>query len=319
MTLPPRLIFSMGEALVDLLPVADGLLRAVPGGSSYNVALALAGLQAPVAFVGRLSNDEHGQLMSAALARHGVDVTRVERDARPSPLALIERGTADGHVRYHIYLAETAHAPPELAGDWLDKAGHLHVSSFSAVCGAWGNAVMAALRQAQGVIPRSFDINIRAPLLPPRATTAALVEDRLALVGLVKASDDDLHWLHPDETPEAVASRWARDGRVVLLTRGAAGASLFRQGEVLTCPAPIINVVDTVGAGDVFLAAFLAQAHAEGGSRHGAIGSWPREPLHAALRFATIAGALACTRAGAVAPTRGEIRALEGAMASSAG
>jgi fructokinase len=231
-------------------------------------------------------------------------------------LAFVERGTADGHVRYNIYLAETAHAPPELSGDWLAKAAHLHVSSFSAVCGAWGQAVMAALAEARDRVSSSFDINIRAPLLPPRAQTAALVEQRVALVSIVKASDDDLNWLYPDETPDAVATRWARDGRIVLLTRASAGASAFRNGDLVSCPAPNIEVVDTVGAGDVFLAAFLAHALQEGVLGCGAIAPWDREHLHAALRFATIAGALTCTRAGAVAPTISEIRTLEGAIKS---
>jgi fructokinase len=307
------LIYSMGEALVDLLPVDNGLLRPAPGGSSYNVALALARLEAPVGFVGRLSNDENGQLMSDALTAAGVDIALVDRDRLPSPLSFIERGTATGHVQYNIYLAQTAHAPPDLAGDWLARAAHLHVSSFSAVCGAWGEAVAAALREAQHRISSSFDINIRAPLLPPRAQAAALVEERIALVSIVKASDDDLRWLYPDERPEAIATRWARDGRVVLLTRGARGASLFRNGDLLSCPAPNIDVVDTIGAGDAFLAAFLAHAISEGGLGRGAIGRWEGERLHAGLRFATIAGALTCTRAGAVAPTQSEIRTLQGA------
>jgi fructokinase len=310
---PQPRIFSMGEALVDLLPVDEGLLRPVPGGSPYNVALALAGFETPVAFVGRLSNDEPGQKMFDALVRLGVNVALVGRDPRPSPLAFVERGTAGGQARYNIYLAQTAHAPPYLAGDWLTKAGHLHVSSFSAICGAWGEAVAAALREAQRRISCSFDLNIRAPLLPSRAKTAALVEERVALVSMVKASEEDLAWLYPGETPDAVALRWAQDGRIVLLTRGAAGAAAFHNGDLVACPAPKIDVVDTIGAGDVFLAAFLAQMHSEGVLDRGAVATLNRKRLHAALRFATIAGALTCARAGAVAPTPSEIRALDGA------
>ena len=62
-------ILSMGEALVDVLPAGEGLWRPVPGGSSYNVALALGRLGAPAAFVGRLSRDEQGKRGSGLL--HG--------------------------------------------------------------------------------------------------------------------------------------------------------------------------------------------------------------------------------------------------------
>ena len=296
-------IFSMGEALVDLLPVENGLLRAVPGGSSYNVALALAGFDAPVAFVGCLSQDEQGQLMFEALTRSGVDVALVRRDPRPSPLAFVERATAGDQASYHIYLAETAHGPPHLPGDWLAKVAHLHVSSFSAICGAWGQAVAAALREAENRISSSFDLNIRAPLLPPRAETAALVEERVALVSVVKASEEDLAWLYPGEAPDAVGLRWAQHGRIVLLTRGAAGAVAFHNGDLVACPAPKIDIVDTIGAGDVFLAAFLAYAHSSGILKRNSLATSATAGLHGALRVATVAGALTCTRAGASAPT----------------
>lgn len=304
-----RRVLSMGEALVDVLPAENGLRRAVAGGSPYNVALALAGFGTPCGFVGRLSTDEEGASMRARLVAAGVDVTRVVDDARPSPLAWVRRADAQGQARFDIYLEGAAHAPPALASGWLDDAEHLHVSSFSAVAGAWGEAVLAALHEVRGRVSTSFDLNIRAPLLPPRAEATARIEARVALVDLVKASDEDLAWLYPDEAPDAVAARWAGAGRLVLLTRGAAGASLMMRERRLDCSAPRVEVADTVGAGDACVAGFLSDLARGEALGPGRMASQSQSRLAQALRFAVFAGALTCTRAGAQTPNLAELRA----------
>lgn len=301
-------ILSMGEAVVDVLPAADGLWRPVPGGSSYNVALALGRLGAPAAFVGRLSRDEQGEAMTQGLAAAGVDLALLSRDERPSPLSLVSRGSEATSARYSIYLDGTAHAPPTLPDDWLAGAAHLHVSSFSAISGAWGDSVLAALAQARGTISASLDINIRPALIPPPEESRALIERRLALVDMVKASDEDLAWLFPDRAPQDAAADWAkRFGCLVLLTRGADGATAISATDAIDCAAPRVKVADTVGAGDTFVAAFLARA-----GQAGALGAGWRvssDDLAGWLAYANAAAALCCARSGADAPTTYEINA----------
>ncbi|MFV0279544.1 MAG: carbohydrate kinase family protein [Rhodoblastus sp.] len=307
-----RKIYAMGEAVVDVLPADGGLWRPVPGGSSYNVALALGRLGAPSAFVGRLSRDEQGEIMLRALAEAGVATDLVARDDRPSPLSLVERGSQAQSPRYRIHLADTAHAPPDPPAGWLAGAAHLHVSSFSAFAGPWGEAVAAALVAAKGAATRSLDVNIRPNLLPSRDKTLELLDARLAHVEIVKASDEDLAWLFPGENPDETAARWSMDGLLVVLTRAAAGASVFGAGEPVHGAGLPVSVVDSVGAGDAFVAAFLTRALETGALETGALGETgrtTRERMAAILAFANMAGALSCTRAGADAPTRAEIEA----------
>lgn len=301
-------ILSMGEALVDVLPAEGGLWRPVPGGSSYNVALALGRLGAPAAFVGRLSADEQGRGMTAILAAAGVATGLVSIDNRPSPLSLVERGSEAGSARYSIHLAGTAHAPPDLPAGWLDNAAHLHVSSFSAVVGAWGAAVGDALAVARGRITRSFDVNIRPNLLPGREATQKLVAARLDEVEIVKASEDDLRWLFPRAEPQQVAANWSRRGRIAILTRGAQGAIAFIGGAAIHRPACPVAVVDTVGAGDAFMAAFLT--HALERVMLDGLAEENAEAIGALLNFANAAAALCCSRAGADMATRAEVDAL---------
>lgn len=300
-------ILSMGEAVVDVLPAGGGLWRPVAGGSSYNVALALGRLGARAAFVGRLSLDEQGERMTQTLNRAGVDTGLLCRDDRPSPLSLVEQGTQTGSARYAIHLAGTAHAPPNLPPNWREGAAHLHVSSFSAVTGDWGRAVAEALDAAKGFMTRSFDVNIRAALLPERTIARELIAERIERADLVKASDEDLSWLFPDRAPAETAADWSAQGRVTILTRGADGATLFVRGEALDCAGFGVPVGDTVGAGDVFMGGFLSRAGETGLLAR--IAQAAPDEIGALLRFANAAAALCCMRAGADAPTRAEAEA----------
>lgn len=298
-------IISLGESVVDVLPADGGLWRPVPGGSSYNFALALGRLDAPCAFAGRLSTDAQGESMRSILRDAGVDLDLCARDERPGPLSLVTIG-ANG-PSFEIYLEGTAHAPPVLAPDWLDGAAHLHVSSFSAVAGQWGEAVLEALQAARGRISASFDVNIRPRLLPAREATLAAIETRLALVDVVKASNEDLAWLRPDLPALDAAREWVRSyGCTVLLTRGADGVIACLPDEQIHLHGFATEVADTVGAGDCFIAGFLAEASRSGDLTDGlqkpaAIKEWGR--------FANAAAALCCSRAGADPATRPEVDA----------
>ena len=105
------MILISGEALIDLIPDPDkaNAYDAVLGGSPYNVAIGLARLGARTAFVSRLSADGNGEALAASLAENGVDLSFVARDARPTTLAFVMRGTAKTGSRYSFYLDATAY------------------------------------------------------------------------------------------------------------------------------------------------------------------------------------------------------------------
>ena len=108
------MIMISGEALIDLIPdpVKADAYDAVLGGSPYNVAIGLARLGAPTAFISRLSADGNGEALAGALAANGVDLSFVARDMRPTTLAFVMRGTAKTGSRYSFYLDGTAYDGP---------------------------------------------------------------------------------------------------------------------------------------------------------------------------------------------------------------
>ena len=134
-----------------------------------------------------------------------------------------------------------------------------------------------------------------------------MVEARVALATVVKASEEDFDWLYPGTPPSEAAARWAGLGpKLVVMTRGGAGAEAHFRGERIVQPSPRIDVVDTVGAGDSFMAALLAAMAGDG-----ALGAGGRAPSAAEvarwLLFALATAAITCTRQGADPPTRAEV------------
>jgi fructokinase len=299
-----------GEALVDLIPDRDrkNVYDAVLGGSPYNVAIGLGRLGAPTAFVSRLSNDPNGENLAAALSQAGVDLSLVTRDARPSPLAFVMRGTAQTGARYAFYLDATAFDGawpfPQV---WPNGARHLHVGSIAAVDPRHGASVVEALSMARSFGTTSFDPNIRPLVTPDRESVVELVERQIALTSFVKASDEDLRWLYPDRHPEASIASWALLGPAFcVMTRGEQGAVAYIKGERLAASSPVVEVVDTVGAGDSFMSALIAAMDVDG-----ALGAGARAPASAELArwlaFAVTASAITCTRKGSDPPTRAEV------------
>jgi len=307
-----KLVLVAGEALVDLLPRPrqPGLYEAVLGGSPFNVAIGLARLETRAAFAGRLSRDANGDRFVEALEKEGVDISFSLRAKQPSPLAFVAPHTAQTGARYAFYLKSTAYdgASP-LRNDWPAPVSHVHVGSFSALTGKHGEAALSVLKWARKHASSSFDPNIRPLVLPARSKVVSLVEARVRLCAIVKASDEDMQWLYPGRDATDAMADWASFGpRLAVLTRGGNGARAFFGQNSVVLPAPAIKVVDTVGAGDSFMAALLA-IMGEDGALGGQVSSIAREQVFKWLEFAIRAAAITCTRKGADPPRRAEIGA----------
>ena len=305
------MILISGEALIDLIPdpVKANAYDAVLGGSPYNVAIGLARLGSQTAFVSRISADGNGEALAAALAASGVDLGFLARDMRPTTLAFVMRGTAKTGSRYSFYLDGTAYDGPwPFPKEWPKAAQHLHVGSFSAV-ERHGEAVVEAMRLAGPRATVSFDPNIRPFVTPDREAVARLVERQVSLARIVKASEEDLEWLYPDRSIANTLAAWTKSGpRFCVATLGERGALAILGKDKVEIAAPLVEVVDTVGAGDSFMSALLSAM-----DRDHSLGAEAPQParseLEQWLRFAATASAITCTRKGSDPPTRPEVEA----------
>jgi len=306
-------IVVAGDALVDLIVRADGSITAVPGGGPYNSARAVGRLGVPVAWIGGLSTDRFGRELEAGLAGAGVDLSMAQRTDLPTTLALAEIG-ADGAASYRFYTDSTS-APAVLPGP---LARGLPEDTDAVLTGTLGFVLepMAATLEAMvAVLPPEMllmvDPNCRPSITRDPDAFRARIARVLARADIVKVSTEDLAFLVPGETPVAALGWLAALGpRVILVTDGAQPVRVLIDGVEHLVPAPAVDVVDTIGAGDTFGGAFLA-CLVQGGGGRGAAGD-PDAVLRAA-RFAVRASAFVCSRAGANPPTLAELGGWPGA------
>jgi len=308
-----------GEALVDLVPDDGGRLRALPGGSPFNVAVGLGRLGVPTALLGPISDDEHGTLLAGRLADAGVRTLPAARTARPTTLATVRLDDA-GHASYSFTLdgtSATGMGPDDLAAAVAEapEAGTaaLHVSLGAVTLASPGTGALLAelLADAASRPLASLDPNVRPAVIEDMDAERAAIARAVAAVDLVKVSDDDLRALHPDRDPLALAGEWARSGpALVVVTRGREGATAVRDDSgTLTVASLPVDVVDTVGAGDAFTSGLLAALDDRGLLDRAALRAADAATLREVLAFASRVAAVTCTRHGADPPRRDELPA----------
>jgi fructokinase len=301
-----------GEALIDLAPHGDGLVP-YPGGSPFNVAVGLGRLGVTTAYLGALSTDGFGALLTQRLTAAGVDLALAPRVEAPTTLAVVH---LDDHRRasYGFYLDATSAAVPlDAAAATLPPGAALHVS-FGAVGPAQrpaGHALVELLRHASGHRLTSLDPNVRPSTLADLPAARSAVEESVAVADVVKASDEDLALLYPDEDTAAAASRWATRGPAfVVVTRGPDGAQVFGAGiDTLDVPGRSVTVADTVGAGDAFTSGLLGHLAVDGLLDRAALEAAGPDRIRSAVEHAVTVAAVTCTRPGADPPTADDLAA----------
>ncbi|WP_091227953.1 carbohydrate kinase [Microbacterium sp. 3J1] len=291
----------IGEALVDV--IAD---TAHPGGSPLNVAIGLVRLGVPTTLATRIGDDHHGSLIRAHLADSGVVLAAGSITAEPTSSAVAVVDPGSGAARYDFDVRWSIPAP-EVTGATI-----VHAGSIAAFLAPGGDVVLDALARARtaGALI-SVDPNIRPALIGPRAEASVRAERLIGLSHLVKLSDEDADWLYPGWThPRVLAHLRALGCRVAVITRGADGYTAADvHGVWSDGVGRAVDVVDTIGAGDSFMAGLLSAVFGELATRiiqsDLPPGGW-RGPLRMGLE----AAAITVQREGADPPRRDEIAAV---------
>lgn len=306
------MIVVCGESLFDLFVESDRgagfSLEARPGGSPFNVAIGLARLGQPVAFLGGISQDFMGARLMRVLDAEGVETQFIQRPPLPTTLSVVGAG-ADGLPAYAFYGdgADRALALAEIPPLGRDVRA-IHFGSFSTVVEPAASAIEALLRRESPLRLISYDPNIRTTIVSDLDVWRRKLLELLPFVHLLKISTEDFFLLFPGRDPESVAREWMASGvRLVVLTRGAAGASAWTAAHGIDLPAITVPVVDTVGAGDSFQAAILAALAEMGRLEPDALAAIGIDGLRDLLAFAANAAAITCSRRGADMPLRTQL------------
>lgn len=299
-------VLVVGEALVDIVVRADGTVTEHPGGSPMNVAIGLARLGRETALLTRLGDDDRGRSVLRHLTASKVRL--VEGSVFPvATSTALARLAPDGSASYAFDLRwELGEVAPPV------KPLVVHTGSIAAVLEPGGLAVRQLLRDFRHSASVSYDPNCRPDLMGDADDVRPRIEALVGLCDVVKLSDEDAAWLAPEESAEELATRWLSLGpSVVALTRGGAGITAWCRAGRVDVRASVVQVVDTVGAGDSAMAALLDGLWWHdllGASARAALDSIGTDVLTDVVRHAVRAAAITVSRPGADPPTRAELR-----------
>jgi fructokinase len=305
----------IGEAVVDLIPVGPPrTFQAVPGGSPYNVAVGLARLGHDATLMARLADTAFGRILRDHARSEGIDLRAAPRAAEQSTLAVVSLD-ASARASYDFYLEGTAdwQWTAEETGRLPEGTAVLHFGSIA----SWtppGDArilELAARLRERGDVLITYDPNVRPGLLADRHYGQRVVERAIALAHLAKASTDDVEWLYPDQTPDQVARHWLRLGAsTVVITSSADGAEAFTaRGWSVRRPALDVTVLDTVGAGDSFMAGLIGSLVARRQHSPAGLARCAADQLAGALDDAILVASINCERRGNDPPTAADVAA----------
>lgn len=284
---------------MDLIPVAGGERVPMVGGGPANTAKALARLGYATYFVGGISSDEYGNVISEELMQSGVDLSLAYRGDLPTALAI---ATIDGNgmAKYEFELTGTSSFAFDQS--WLPQGEPdvIHIGSVATLLEPGSSQLLDWAKEKSA--PIVFDPNVRPSIEGNKEVYQRAVERWIDLASIVKLSEDDISWLYGDRN--VIDDYLERGVSLVIVTRAEKGLTAYGKDFAIEIPAVSVDLVDSVGAGDT-----IGAVIAEGVLRHG-IKNLSGEILAGVLRRATKAASITCSRAGANPPTLAELGSL---------
>ncbi|MCS5717690.1 sugar kinase [Herbiconiux sp. CPCC 205763] len=290
-------LYTFGETMALYRTTESGGLETVTdaklgiGGADSNVAIGARRLGVDAKWTGRVGDDSLGLRIVRELRAEGVDVHAIVDREAPTGLMLKEKRTADS-TRVYFYRRDSAGSrltEDDLDEDLIRGAAVLHVTGITASLSPTAErAVFAAIETARAAgVTVSCDVNHRASLW--RTGDPGGLYRRIAtMTDVLFAGDDEARLIAPgaDSPVSDLAERLSELGpSEVIVKLGAEGSTGVIGGEPFSRPAHRIRVVDSVGAGDAFVAGYLAARIAG-------------EGIAQRLGLATDAGAFACLGPG---------------------
>ncbi|WP_392559932.1 aminoimidazole riboside kinase [Orbus mooreae] len=289
-------IWSLGDAVVDLLPLENRQYQACAGGAPANVAIGIAKLGNPSGFIGRVGDDPFGHFMQETLASYGVDCQSIEFDPVVKTSTVVVDLGKNGERSFTFLVSPSAdqflseQALPDFGQDIL------HFCSLALV----GHVGRATLKEAINKLKAksgqiSFDINLREQMWADKQEMRDTISHFAQNATILKLSDEELFWLTEsqdwDIALEKLDAHYKAELKVI--TKGGEGSIVLWNGKQYQYAAYKVKSIDTTGAGDAFVAGLLSSI---------AVSDLPDSQLalDSMVSIASACGALATTEKGAL-------------------
>ncbi|PSS34932.1 Fructokinase-4 like [Actinidia chinensis var. chinensis] len=313
------LIVSFGEMLIDFVPTVSGVSLAeapgflkAPGGSPANVAIAITRLGGRSAFVGKLGDDEFGQMLAGILRQNAVAIDGVLLDTGARTALAFVTLRADGEREFMFYRNPSADmllTPDELNLDLIRSAKIFHYGSISLIVEPCRSAHLKAMEVAKdaGAL-LSYDPNLRLPLWPSLEAAREHIMSIWDKAEVIKVSDNELEFITGSDQidDESAMSLWHPNLKLLLVTLGEKGCRYYTKSFNGFVDAFHVKTVDTTGAGDAFIGALLCKIVDDRSVFE------DEARLREILKYANACGAITTTKKGAIPalPTESEVLSL---------
>lgn len=301
-------VLGLGEVMIQLNPLSKGPLRHVNvferhvAGSEANVIIGMSRLGFSCGFLTTVGNDELGKTVISMLRSEDVDTKYVKvKEDYPTAVYFVQRGfPVPGRTEVFYYRKGSAFStlsPDDIEVVCFQDAKLFHVSGITpALSPNCKSATLKAVELARKSGTKiSFDTNIRKKLLPTADEALKCLKDFIESADYLITGQGDLAYIFPDlEMTEQLKNlaKIAFNHELIVVKMGKDGASAYVNGELIHSSSYVVEVVDELGAGDAFDAAFLSSVLSG-------------KDINEALKFANAAGALVVGALGDIEPLPG--------------
>ena len=306
----------IGELLIDFvsttpdvtLAEAPGFIKA-PGGAPANVAVGLAKLGVDAGFIGKVGADPFGDFLTETLQQNNVDTTYlIAGEASRTTLAFVAT-RSDGMKDITFYRhpgADIQLSPDEIDTDYIQSAELFHYGSVSLSHSPTREATLKAIQCAKSAgVFISYDPNLRLMLWDNADDAKHWIWEVMPYADVVKISEEEWEFVTGDVELESGIEQILRLGvKLLVVTLGERGCYYTNGSAEGSVDGFSVEVVDTLGAGDAFVAAMLTQL-----MPHADLTSLEKDQLDAIMRYANVAGALATQKVGVIPalPTHSDV------------
>lgn len=305
-------LIAIGEALIDFIPDKTGCafqevtgFSPKVGGAPANVCGAFARLGGNAMLLTQLGDDPFGRKIAGELAAYGIDVSAISFTKEANTALAFVSLAEDGNRTFSFYRKPSADmllSPKQLEEKWFLDGYALHFCSVSL-----GDFPMREAHQKAITLARnngmliSFDPNLRFQLWEDRNKLRQRVLEYIPMCDVLKVSDEELEFITGETDIKKAVPKFLDKGvKLIVYTCGGNGAYAYTEKTEAFVPSVKVKAVDTTGAGDGFIGAFLWKMQKLGVGAD-TIGFMKKETLEKCLDFANRFCAVSVQREGAIA------------------
>jgi fructokinase len=297
-----------GEALFDMIEQEDGNYSPFIGGSPYNVARSFSRQGLDCTYLSPISNDEFGEKILTSVVEEGIHIPSNNRSDKTTSLALVYKDK-QGNADYRLYrksVADLDISVDKLLETLPQDLDLFHTGSLALVPEMLDVLIpVIKVLKSKGV-KISIDVNARKGVEADHSRYVEAIQKFIALADIVKVGDEDLLLIGLSGEPTHHAKDMLKSMKngMIVLTLGEGGSHLITQE--LNIQQDIYkaeNFGDTVGAGDTFFSAMIAQLLRD----KALLPQAGEDKFSYALKFGSMAASINVSKVGCQPPSRTEV------------